>query len=47
METYNLLIPKDLKLNFQKRMLEERKSMAEVIRVLMSDYLKDKTKKAA
>lgn len=47
MESYNLLIPKDLKLSFQKKMLEEGKSAAEVIRQLMSDYLAKNIKKAA
>ena len=47
METYNLLIPKDLKLQFQMRMLEEHKSMAEVIRSLMTDYLQGTEREVA
>lgn len=34
-----MLLPKDLKITFQKAMLDEKKSMAEVIRDFMIDYL--------
>ncbi len=38
----NTYMPKDLKLSFQLQALKEGKTMAFVIRELMTQYLKDK-----